>query len=73
MNKKVDEKFVRSSTATGYLGNDVFTQGNEFMSDEFGDGRRQLTIFAKATVIQSIFILCSSNSLAATKSNQTFI
>ena len=30
MNKKVNGKFVRSSTATGYLGNDVVTQGNEF-------------------------------------------
>ena len=30
MNKKVNGKFVRSSTATGYLGDDVVTQGNEF-------------------------------------------
>ena len=55
MNKKVDGKFVRSSTATGYLGNDVVTQGNEFKSDEFGVGRRQLTIFAKTTVNKILF------------------
>jgi choline dehydrogenase len=50
LNKKVDGKFVRSSTATGYLGNDVVTQGNEFKSDECGVGKRQLTILAKTTV-----------------------
>ena len=55
MNKKVNEKFVRSSTATGYLGNDVVTQGNEFRSDEFGVGGRQLTIFAKTTVNKILF------------------
>lgn len=55
MNKKVNGKFVRSSTATGYLGNDVVTQGNEFRSDEFGVGRRQLTIFAKTTVNKILF------------------
>jgi choline dehydrogenase len=55
MNKKVNGKFVRSSTATGYLGNDVVTQGNEFKSDEFGVGRRQLTIFAKTTVNKILF------------------
>ena len=55
MNKKVDGKFVRSSTATGYLGNDACTQGNEFKYDEFGVGRRQLTIFAKTTVNKILF------------------
>ena len=55
MNKKVNGKFVRSSTATGYLGNDVVTQGNEFRSDEFGVGGRQLTIFAKTTVNKILF------------------
>jgi len=55
MNKKVNGKFVRSSTATGYLGDDVVTQGNEFRSDEFGVGRRQLTIFAKTTVNKILF------------------
>ena len=55
MNKKVNGKFVRSSTATGYLSNNVVTQGNEFKSDEFGVGRRQLTIFAKTTVNKILF------------------
>ena len=55
MNKKVNGKFVRSSTATGYLGNDVVTPGNEFQPDEFGVGGRQLTIFAKTTVNKILF------------------
>ncbi|WP_082091606.1 GMC family oxidoreductase [Domibacillus tundrae] len=54
-NKMVNGRFVRSSTATGYLGNDVVTQGNEIKSDEFGVGRRQLTIFAKTTVNKILF------------------
>lgn len=55
MNKKVDGKFVRSSTATGYLNENIVTQGNEFHPDEFGVGRRQLTIFAKTTVNKILF------------------
>ncbi|MFJ8235441.1 GMC family oxidoreductase [Ureibacillus sp. NPDC094379] len=55
MNKKVNGKFVRSSTATGYLGSDVVTQGNEIMSDEFGVGKRKLTIFTKTTVNKILF------------------
>ena len=55
MNKRVNGKFVRSSTATGYLGNDVVTQGNEYRSDEFGVGGRQLTIYTKTTVNKILF------------------
>jgi choline dehydrogenase len=43
---------VRSSTATGYLNDQIVTQGNEFHSDEFGVGKRKLTILAKTTVNQ---------------------
>ena len=55
MNKEVDGRFVRSSTATGYLGEDVVTQGNEFFPDEFGVGGRQLVILGKATVNKILF------------------
>ncbi|MGG3471480.1 GMC family oxidoreductase [Neobacillus pocheonensis] len=48
-------KFVRSSTATGYLNSQIVTQGNEFQSDEFGVGKRKLTILAKTTVNKIIF------------------
>lgn len=54
-NKMVNGRFVRSSTSTGYLGNDVVIQGNEVKSDEFGVGRRQLTIYAKTTVNKILF------------------
>ncbi|MCP3763854.1 GMC family oxidoreductase N-terminal domain-containing protein, partial [Domibacillus sp. A3M-37] len=54
-NKMVHGRFVRSSTATGYLDDDVVTQGNEILSDEFGVGSRQLTIFAKTTVNKILF------------------
>jgi choline dehydrogenase len=52
--KEENGKFVRSSTATGYLNNHIVTQGNEFKPDEFGIGRR-LTIFAKTTVNKILF------------------
>lgn len=55
MNKEVDGKFVRSSTATGYLNEDVVKQGNEFRPDEHGVGRRKLDIFAKTTVNKILF------------------
>lgn len=55
MNKKVGDKFVRSSTATGYLGENVVTQGNEFESDEFGVDGRKLVIFTKTTVNKILF------------------
>ncbi|MGG0454638.1 GMC family oxidoreductase [Bacillus mycoides] len=49
-------KLVRSSTATGYLNNQIVTQGNEFQSDEFGIDQRKLVIFAKTTVDKILFI-----------------
>lgn len=55
MNKKVGGKFVRSSTATGYLNENIVTQGNEFLPDEFGVGKRKLVIFAKTTVNKILF------------------
>ncbi|SIR00772.1 choline dehydrogenase [Peribacillus simplex] len=48
-------KLVRSSTATGYLNDQIVTQGNEFQPDEFGVGKRKLTIFAKTTVNKILF------------------
>lgn len=48
-------KFVRSSTATGYLNENIVTQGNESHPDEFGVGRRKLIIFAKTTVDKILF------------------
>ncbi|MBS4197702.1 GMC family oxidoreductase [Lederbergia citri] len=54
-NKPVEGGFVRSSTATGYLGTDVVTQGHELKPDEFGVGERDLTIFAKTTVNKILF------------------
>jgi len=56
LNKKVDGKFVRSSTATGYLNEKVVTQGNEFHPDEFGVGRRELVILTKSTVNKILFL-----------------
>ncbi|MEY8350639.1 GMC family oxidoreductase [Bacillus cereus] len=50
-----DGKFVRSSTATGYLNKNIVTQGNESNPDEFGIGRRKLVIFAKTTVNKILF------------------
>jgi choline dehydrogenase len=55
MNKKIDGEFVRSSTATGYLNEDVVKQGNEFRSDEYGVGRRKLVIYSKTTVNKILF------------------
>ena len=55
MNKKVNGKFVRSSTATGYLNENIVTQGNEFHPDEFGVGKRKLVILAKKTVNKILF------------------
>jgi choline dehydrogenase len=48
-------QFVRSSTATGYLNDQIVTQGNQFHPDEFGVGRRKLVILAKATVNKVLF------------------
>ncbi|WP_055667882.1 GMC family oxidoreductase [Desnuesiella massiliensis] len=55
LNKEVNGKFVRSSTATGYLNEDVVTQGNEFYPDEYGVNGRELVILAKTTVDNIIF------------------
>lgn len=55
MNKEVDGKFVRSSTATGYLNENIVKQGNEFRPDEFGVNKRKLSIFAKTTVNKILF------------------
>lgn len=56
LNKKADGKFVRSSTATGYLNEKIVTQGNEFHPEEFGIGRRELVILAKTTVDKILFL-----------------
>ena len=53
--KEEGEKITRSSTATGYLNESIVTQGNEFQPDEFGVGKRKLTIFAKTTVNKVLF------------------
>jgi choline dehydrogenase len=53
--QEVDGKFVRSSTATGYLNKNIVTQGNEFHPDEFGVGQRKLVIFTKTTVNKILF------------------
>lgn len=53
--KMENGKLVRSSTATGYLNDQIVTQGNEFQSDEFGIGKRKLTILAKTTVNKILF------------------
>jgi choline dehydrogenase len=58
MNKRVDGRtFVRSSTATGYLNENIVTQGNEFSPDEYGVGQRELVILAKTTVNKVLFKL----------------
>lgn len=53
--RKVMNGFVRSSTATGYLNENIVTQGNEFQPDEFGVGQRKLVILAKTTVNKILF------------------
>lgn len=47
--------FARSSTATGYLNDQIVTQGDQFHPDEFGVGHRKLVILAKATVNKVLF------------------
>ena len=54
-NKEENGRFVRSSTATGYLNEEVVTQGNEFYPDEYGVDGRDLVILAKTTVDNIIF------------------
>lgn len=53
--KEDEESITRSSTATGYLNKYIVTKGNEFQSDEFGVGKRKLSIFAKTTVNKILF------------------
>ncbi|MFP7298706.1 GMC family oxidoreductase [Neobacillus niacini] len=53
--EEVNNMFVRSSTATGYLNAQIVTQGNEFHPNEFGVGKRRLVIFAKTTVNKILF------------------
>ncbi|MEH6852717.1 MULTISPECIES: GMC family oxidoreductase N-terminal domain-containing protein [Bacillus] len=48
--------FARSSTATGYLNDQIVTQGNQFFPDEFGVGGRKLVILAKSTVNKVLFV-----------------
>ncbi|TDK65128.1 GMC family oxidoreductase [Bacillus salipaludis] len=48
-------KFVRSSTATGYLNEFIVTQCDEFAPDEFGVGQRKLAVIAKSTVNKILF------------------
>jgi choline dehydrogenase len=55
LNKKENGKFVRSSTATGYLNERIVTQGNQFYPDEYGVNGRNLVILAKTTVDKIIF------------------
>ncbi|BDG35254.1 GMC family oxidoreductase [Saccharococcus caldoxylosilyticus] len=55
LNKEVDGKFVRSSTATGYLNKNIVTQGDEFDPDEFGVNGRKLVILTKTTVNKILF------------------
>ncbi|OCA91478.1 oxidoreductase [Bacillus sp. FJAT-27225] len=53
--EEVDGGFIRSSTATGYLNENIVTQGDEFDPDEIGVGSRKLAILAKSTVNKIIF------------------
>ncbi|SYX86884.1 GMC family oxidoreductase [Paenibacillus alvei] len=53
--KEDGNTITRSSTATGYLNESIVTQGDEFHPDEFGVGRRKLTIFGKTTVNKILF------------------
>ena len=50
-----NNNLVRSSTATGYLNEDIVTQGNQFQADEFGVDKRKLIILAKTTVNKILF------------------
>ena len=53
--QEVNNMFVRSSTATGYLNAQIVTQGDEFHPNEFGVWKRRLVIFAKTTVNNILF------------------
>lgn len=62
--QEVDGKYVRSSTASGYLNENIVTQGDQFQPDEFGIGLRKLTIFAKTTVNKILFKQKNGNNIA---------
>lgn len=55
LQKEVGNTITRSSTATGYLNESIVTQGDEFHPDEFGVGKRKLTIFGKTTANKILF------------------
>ncbi|WP_430111939.1 GMC family oxidoreductase [Paenibacillus sp. B1-33] len=55
LQKEDGNTITRSSTATGYLNESIVTQGNEFHPDEFGIGKRKLTIFGKTTANKILF------------------
>ena len=63
-NKEENGKFVRSSTATGYLNEEIVTQGNEFYPDEYGVYGRNLVILAKTTVDNIIFLRKKGQNIA---------
>lgn len=64
LNKKEDGRFLRSSTATGYLNEEIVTQGNEFYPDEYGVGDRELVILAKTNVDNIIFLKEKARNIA---------
>ncbi|SHK17234.1 choline dehydrogenase [Anaerocolumna jejuensis DSM 15929] len=64
LNKKEDDRFVRSSTATGYLNEEIVTQGNQFCPDEYGVDGRDLVILAKTTVNNIIFFRKERQNIA---------
>ncbi|WP_257349122.1 GMC family oxidoreductase [Pseudalkalibacillus decolorationis] len=55
LQKEEDGQYVRSSTATGYLNEEIVTQGDEFNPDEFGVDGRRLVILTKTTVNKVLF------------------
>ncbi len=64
LNKKEDGSFLRSSTATAYLNEEIVTQGNEFHPDEYGVDGRDLVILAKTTVDNIIFYQKKGQNIA---------
>jgi choline dehydrogenase len=64
LNKKENGKFVRSSTATGYLNEEIVTQGNEFYPDEYGVNGRDLVILGKTTVDNIMFNTKNGQNIA---------
>ncbi|WP_397538141.1 GMC family oxidoreductase [Rummeliibacillus pycnus] len=59
-----DGVFIRSSTATGYLNENIVSQGDETNPDEFGIGSRKLKIYAKSTVNKILFKHKESEKIA---------